>query len=78
MGVGYTVATGATGFPTQPLAVGITEYVTVPLFAVVALRVCAIVAPLPLDEPVTFVAAAVQLNEVPLMLLGLVIAILVA
>jgi hypothetical protein len=61
-----------TAAPLQPLAEGITVYVTLPeLTASVLVKNCVIVLPPPAIAPVTLVALTVQLKVVPLTALGL-------
>lgn len=66
-GLGFTVMITGMPEPVQPLAEGITVYVTVPADVPVAFSTCAIDGPLPDVPPVApDCAGAAQLNAVPL------------
>ena len=51
--------------PVHPLRTGVTTYWTVPLTAPVFVSVWLILVPVPLDDPLAFVAVWVQLNVAP-------------
>ena len=75
-GKGFTVTVEFTATPGQPLSVGVTEYCTVPADVPVAERVCAMLVPVPSDEPDTLVAICVQLKIAPVGVLAKFIVVL--
>lgn len=64
-GSGLTVTVTVTGVPAQPPAVGVIVYTAVPFTLLVALSVCAMVAPEDAEAPVTLVCVTVQAKVVP-------------
>ena len=71
VGFGFTVTSTVNGVPAQPLAVGVTVYLTTPAVVVVFVKVCAIGPVTPviwLENPVTVpdCKAAVHVKVVPL------------
>ena len=60
VGKGFTVTVAIIGNPVQPLPEGVIVYTTVPGFAVVTVKACAIEAPVPAAAPETSVCVEVQ------------------
>jgi hypothetical protein len=60
VGTGFTVTVPVIFDPTQVLAVGVIVYTAVPAVVAVAVSVCAITVPEPLEAPVTLVCVAVH------------------
>ena len=60
-----TVTEAVIGLPVQVAVLGVIVYVTVPVGGVVVVSVCAMVAPLAAEAPVTLVELSIQLNVVP-------------
>ncbi len=60
VGIGFTNIGTSSGAPIHPLKVGVTVYVTVPVLLLVVFNTCAILEPVPADEPVAKDSLAVH------------------
>jgi hypothetical protein len=69
VGIGLTVTVAVTGVPAQPPALGVIVYTAVPLLAVVAFKVCAIVVPELFEAPLTLVCETIHAKVAPPVLL---------
>ena len=68
-GIGFTVTVTVIAVPVHPFAVGVIVYVAVPGVVPVAVKICAMLFPLPAVAPDTFVCTTVHEKVVPATLL---------